>query len=30
MADSEMFGDAVYERGDAIEDADNLDPTRRT
>jgi hypothetical protein len=26
MADSEMFGDAVYLRGDAVEDAENLDP----
>jgi hypothetical protein len=26
MTDSELYGDSVYESGDAIEDADNLDP----
>lgn len=26
MSDSGLFGDSVYESGDAIEDADNLDP----
>jgi hypothetical protein len=26
MSDSGTFGDSVYERGDAVEDAENLDP----
>src|SRR3954451_16682935 len=26
MSDSELFGDSVYESGEAVEDAENLDP----
>jgi hypothetical protein len=26
MSDSDMFGDTVYESGDAVEDTDDLDP----
>ena len=26
MADDDMFGDSVYESGDAVDDTDDLDP----